>query len=317
VRGLRTLLFFLCSIGFTSNLYSMTSKVILLTSLDSESNRPPLRSKNWNINDKLEKRFRRYLKRYDIDLEPQVIHYADQFSLFEALTSGEAKAVLWISHAGYKSKQGLSKAASIVDYRGRDLKGVFQALGPSIKFLGLIGCQGQSFIDDWRASGWPNGNHELTTFSRSKKTDARKGLKLAMKSLGSAFNNDRLNFLRDSHQVQENSTYVEVDITRVNRKQSQMNSIQVYQRKRLLTVLPASLSKQTATLRIKTSPNDRLSDLKIVLDTGDNSLAQNINIGRIEFNAPFQDHWKLFSTPDGVPFGVGTNIYNSKVALIE
>jgi hypothetical protein len=318
-------LFTFVFLAFSPCLQAFVPKVILLTSLDPKTNRPPLRPKSWNINEKLEKRFHRYLKRYEIDLQPEVIHFADQVTLFNTLTSEDVRAIIWVSHAGFKQKQGLTKATSIIDYMGRDLKDVFQALGPSVKFLGLVGCQGQDFIESWRKQGWPRSGHQLNTFSRSKRTDARKGLKLAMKALSSELKSKRSSYywpLTDEElgiDKTENSKDSEmiIQITRVNNRLDEMKSVQVFQKKELITVLPSSLNDQVSSLKIRVNSETKRSDLKIVLDSGDNSLAENPNLGRLQFSSPFENHWKVFSTPDGIPFGVGTNIYTNVIPTFK
>ena len=315
--ALRAQLFIFALTCLSLSLQAFTPKIVLLTSLDPETNRPPLRSKRWNINEKLEKRFYRYLSRYDIELEPQVVHLADQVDLYKTLTAKDVKAVIWVSHAGYKSRQGLLKASSIIDHNGRDLKGVFQAINSSVKFLGLVGCQGQDFIEQWRSSGWGT-DQQLNPFSRSKKTDARKGLKLAMKSLAKDFGSKRKSYLEQDLATKIQAKEVQsinIQIKRRNLETIPMSAIQVYQKKRLITVLPVSSDDQTATIKIVLDKKSKKSDLKIVVDSGENSLSQTSNLGLIEFAKPYHNHWKIFSTPDGEPFGVGTNIYTSKKDL--
>lgn len=306
---------FLCLLFSTTKSYA--NKVVLLTSLDPQENRPPLRLSSWNINEKLAERFYKEHRKFLVKATTKVIHYATAQDLYENLIDPEVSAIVWVGHAGFADSEGMSSLRSIVDYRGRDLKSVFQAIGPHTKFLGLVGCRGQHFLNEWQELGYLDHLPHLKTFGRAVRTDARKGLRLAMKALRTELKKNP-NLFNHKTEMQEHSGEAYQDprntrsitITRRNLSASSMSSVQILQKDRLIGFLPASDGDQTATIRINSSTES--SQLKVISDSGASSREKEINLGILEIESPFHEEWKLFATPTGKPIGIGKNIYRHK-----
>lgn len=284
-------------------------KIVLLTSLDPDKNRPPLHFKSWDINKKLEKRFRKYLKRLDVDLEPVVKHFSTPETLYSTLQDTEVKALIWVGHAGFHEGEGIAENKSVIDYKGRDLKNLFQAVGPHLRYLGLVGCRGEYFLEEWKQKGWFAHAPHLLTFGRKVRTDARKGLRLAMKNLKELYRKDPdlMNF-----PVVENDTsdMDNIEIHRRNNRGEKMESVQLMQREKLIGFLPSSKYDQEITVQIKLSniPNEN----KIISDSGYAALGKDKpNLGRLDISSS-EGHWELFQTRSGVPIGVGKHIYRLK-----
>ncbi len=297
-------------------LFSLSSfgKVVLLTSLDPDENRPPLRFKSWNINEKLEKRFYKSLKQFPQTLEDKDIvikHMATPTDLYLNLIDPTVSALIWVGHAGF-ADNGLTQSRSIVDFKNRDLQNIFQAAHPGLKFLGLVGCRGELFLDEWKKQGWFKDHPYLKTFGRKVRTGARKGLRLAMKDLKKRIE-DNSSFIRPI-EIESNQSSLSVLIERHNFKDQTLDSVQILQKNQLIGFLPASNENQYLVVKLK--PGKSAFDYKIVLDTGFASPApSNPNLGRLQITSQtdiLTGFWELFQTKDGNPIGVGKNIYQYK-----
>lgn len=291
------------------------SKIVLLTSLDPEENRPPLRLKSWNINEKLEKRFHKELWKFPFPLEKKVVHFATADDLYDTLKDPEVSAIVWVGHAGFADSNGLGSLRSIVDYKGRDLKSLFQAVAPHLKYLALVGCRGKLFLNEWQTKGYFKHTPELTTYGREVRTDARKGLKLAMRNLKDLLYK-RGDFLANSkpsssqylaHQ-DSSGQYIEVTVERSNLKDNKLDSLQILQKNRLVGFLPSG--EENGSFLFKKSQS--LRDLKIVADSGHASSSKDTNLGILSITTTENIEWKLFQTPNGKPIGVGRHIYRPK-----
>lgn len=306
---------FLCLLFSTTSSYA--NKVVLLTSLDPQENRPPLRLSSWNINEKLAERFYKEHKKFLVPARTKVVHFATAKDLYQNLKDPKVSAVVWVGHAGFADSEGIGSIRSIIDYRGRDLKSIFQAVGPHIKFLGLVGCRGQLFLNEWQERGYLDHVPHLKTFGRTVRTDARKGLRLAMKALQEELKkNPNLFYHKTPTEEHSGEAYQDpiktrsITITRRNLSASSMSSVQILQKDRLIGFLPASGEDQTATIMINSSTES--SQLKIISDSGASSREKEINLGILEIESPFDEEWKLFATPTGKPIGIGKNIYRHK-----
>lgn len=281
-------------------------KIVLLTSLDPEENRAPLRFKSWNINEKLEKRFKTYLRRMDVELTPVVKHFSTAETLYQTLKDTEVKALIWVGHAGYYEGDGIAQNKSIIDYRGRDLKNVFQAVGPHLRYLGLIGCRGKLFLDEWKENNWFVNAPSLKTYGRKVRTDARKGLRLAMKELKNYYRKNP-NFMDFPIVDSPEFNGSRIDIQRSNHGEGKMEAIQLMQRDKFIGLIPSSESDQTLSFRVQLSDNP--IDNKIISNTGYSSLGKKApNLGILEITSEL-GRWKLFQTRTGKPIGVGKHIY--------
>ncbi len=291
----------------------------MLTSLDPDKNRPPLRLRSWNINEKLTERFHKEMWKLPYPVDKEIVHFATAADLYQVLKDPEVTAVIWVGHAGFAEGQGLSLLRSIIDYKGNDLKAVFQAAGSHLKYLALVGCRGQLFLNEWSKKGYFDHNPQLETFGREVRTDARKGLKMALRNLNDLFSK-KGDFLKQNsipsdndfldYQTSDRGEYFEVALNRENdqSQSTQFTAIQVLQKGRLVGFL-SSDETQARTL-IKKSKS--LNDLKLVMDSGAPSSANELNLGRFTFKSDNPYNWKVFQTPNGKPIGVGKHIYRAQ-----
>ncbi len=288
--------------------------MVLLTSLDPDENRPPLRFRSWNINEKLEERFYKSLKKFPHYAKEQEIiikHLATPQDLYQHLSDPEVKALIWVGHAGF-SDNGIAQSRSIIDFKNRDLKSLFQAAHPGLKFLGLVGCRGELFLEEWKEQGWFKDHASLTTFGRKVRTAARKGLRLAMKDLEGRIESDSTFF--DTLPIETTTEDFPVLIERKNSTDKKMDSIQILQKKNLVGFLPASKEDQYLVAKLKRGSTR--FDYKIIADTGFASPAPvNPHLGRLTITSQTDaliGSWELFKTKDGKPIGIGKHIYQFK-----
>ncbi|GEM_PF-3148082 len=296
---------------------SFAHKIVLLTSLNPETNRPPLRLKSWNINKKLEKKFNQYLSKFNTSLSAEVIHFAGPTELYRTLRDPEVTALIWVGHAGFGDSEGLGQTRSIVDHKGRDIKSLFQAAGPQLKYLALVGCQGAFFLNEWRDKGYFSHVPKLQTYGREVKTDARKGLRKAMKRLEELVDHDSKFLEQETSQpsikspfqyYQKNDDQYEIaQVIRLNEAKEEMEAVQILQKDRLIAFFPQSNTIQAKEVLIKRS--NLKSAKKIVLESGFGPLTKDINLGRLNIEADEGGHWDLFQTPSGKPIGIGKHIY--------
>ena len=301
-------LLFLCFLQalIVPNMAFARPKVALLVSLNPDENRPPLRFKSWDINEKLEKKFRKSLKKLDLDLVVKT--YATQDTLYALFQDQEVKAIFWVGHAGF-AEGAIGTNTSIIDHKKRNLESVFQLIPPHLKYLALVGCRGQKFIDLWKTKGWPELNNSLKTFSREKRTDARVGLKKALKDFKETLEDS--NYLSTPTKLTcTKEKFYKVRLQRKSTTGFPLAPLLLFQKDKLISVLPETNQTHTET-EIYLSPKTKKSDLKIVLDTGyTSSLPKNYEIGELHFET--EGLWKLFAKRDGTAIGVGTHIYNFK-----
>ncbi len=303
------ILVFLCLFLLRVGSVAATDKIVLLTSLDPDENRPPLHFKSWDINEKLEKRFYKYLKGMDVKLKPEVVHFSTAENLYTKLQDRDVKALIWVGHAGFYEGAGIAQNKTIIDYKGRDLKNLFQLVGPHLRYLGLVGCRGEFFLKEWQEKGWFTEAPHLITFGREVRTDARKGLRLAMKELKELYKKNP-NLMKFPILKQHDNGKNKIHIYRTNHSSEKMDSIQIMQREKLVGFLPGSLENQEISLSIELS--DHAVENKIISDSGYSALGkENPNLGRLEIQSD-QGQWELFQTRTGQPIGVGKHIYRYK-----
>lgn len=296
---------------------SFAHKIVLLTSLNPKTNRPLLRLKSWNINKKLEKKFNQYISKLNTSLSVEVIHFAGPTELYRTLRDPEVTALIWVGHAGFGDNQGLGQTRSIVDHRGRDIKSLFQAAGPHLKYMALVGCQGAFFLNEWREKGYFSHVPKLQTYGREVKTDARKGLKKAMKKLEELVDHDPQFLGQKSdqpsvrspfqHYQKNDEQYELVQVIRMNLAKEEMEAVQILQKDRLIAFFPKSQTIQVKEVLIRKS--NLKSAKKIVLESGFGPLTKDINLGRLNIEADEGGYWNLFQTPSGKPIGIGKHIY--------
>lgn len=235
-------------------------------------------------------------------------------SLYNTLKDPNVVALFWVSHAGFNESNPLQTSKVIIDHQGRDIKNVFQAVGPNLKFLGLIGCRGELFLNEWKKNMWFSLNPSIHTFGRKIKTDARRGLKKALKFFKKKLREGQINLSQTLDVFPtESRTLLEVRIERANQEISPLAPVMVLQRNRLVTVI--SNTSQEQILKAKLNYTNRsLTDLKLIVDSGFSANHNQVNLGRLKVETLNRDiQWKLFQTKGGKPIGKGSHIYHAKL----
>ncbi|MES2526950.1 MAG: hypothetical protein V4598_07670 [Bdellovibrionota bacterium] len=144
-------------LAFTS--FAFAGEIVLLTSL---------KLSNGNVRH-LEKKFNKTFKNSGHDL---VIHHqTDPKTLYQIMTSENTEAVIWISHAAgeHELKPGFKAEDIILDNWGNDVKNFFTLVPRNLKFLGLVGCQAQKIVTEFRDRGNFVAHPDLQIMSFDKK----------------------------------------------------------------------------------------------------------------------------------------------------
>ena len=109
--------------------------------------------------------------------ETEVITNATAFDLSKALQSPTTGALFWVGHASQNiNSEGLSFQGVVVDSLGNDVSQLFRNVHENIRWIGLIGCNAKSIIDEFRSQGSYKNNPVLTI-------DSPDGLAIASKDL--------------------------------------------------------------------------------------------------------------------------------------
>ncbi len=136
----------------TSLSASELGKVVLLTSIQSPKGL--FHSDSYWAENEVEKIFDQAFSKSGYQIE--MIRHANAWHLFQALHDPETVGVFWLSHAAAPQKLGsiLSISDAIVSYDGFDVKTLFQDVGPSVRFLAVIGCSDQQTLNRYREQGY-------------------------------------------------------------------------------------------------------------------------------------------------------------------
>lgn len=306
--------------------YAQAARVVLLSSIHT----PKIwfHSKNWEIEDSLEKIFKNRFK--DSGLEIVIKEKVDQNILWEELNNPENIALFWLSHSTNESiiASGINSDAAIVDYYGRDVKSLFTKIHPNLRFLGLVGCSAEGIISTFKEKGFYKNNPHLSIHSFSKKIEAKKGLRKAIEksalSLGSfeksfakagkvKTSKKILNEFMTDSSCQLYSKVLEANITRFTLNDSP--SVSISNRDQIIDFLPAQKSGETKHYKIFI-PADNIKsniDLKLIIDSNVFYSKNRIDLGEIEVSGVnFIGQWKTFSKKDGTPMGITSNLLKFK-----
>ncbi|EQC46905.1 hypothetical protein [Bacteriovorax sp. Seq25_V] len=325
MKFISILLFFLLSLNV------FAARVVLLSSVET----PKIwyHSKDWKIEDSLEKIFHKSFKKsgYEIIIKEKV----DQQTLWEELHNPDNIALFWVSHAKAESQlaNGITNDAAVVDYFGNDVKDLFRSVHPNMRYLGLIGCNAKSLLQTFKENGDYNSNPNLITHSFDKKIDARKGLRQSIKnsakSLGIYKKNRKkdgfiystpsiLSLFSENRMCEQETSVYEVKITRTS--DVDVESVAVKVNSKVLAILPAMSANdiQDVKVFIPSSIVSTKHDLKITIDSNKYYSATRLDLGQFDFQAVnFIGNWKLFAKKDGTPIGITKNLYQYKGKVPE
>tara|TARA_Y100000590_G_scaffold470711_1_gene668306 strand:+ start:157969 stop:158952 length:984 start_codon:yes stop_codon:yes gene_type:complete len=269
------------------------NRVVMLVSLDPETNRPPLRFRSWDINEKLEKLFKRKLKKENLELV--IIPFVRQTELRNELLNPSNHAVFWVGHA---NRADSLATAGMYDDRGFNLKEIFQEVHQNIKFLGLVGCRALPFIQGLKEKGHWDLNSHLSFYARDKKTDARKGLKRAIKAF--------LNFKEKPAPVCLEKELLPITVRR--KSDSKLSAARILRK----GVLVGTFEEDQDEIIIYLPKGLKKSEYKLTFESGapNNISPELFNLGRLEFESLNPElSWKLFADREGKPLGFGAHVY--------
>jgi hypothetical protein len=294
-------------------LFSLTvfagEKLVLLTSLDPDKNRPRFRSRSWDINQKLENIFYDRLTPYHTTRENiKIIHFATIEDLTRELADPENKAVFWVSHSNGSDANSVLDRNIVVDYQGKDLSEGFQNPSSKLQFLGFVGCFADYLVQRNLNLGYMQNNEHLIINSSTKKVDARRALKYAIGNyLYHHFEGNLKASEKACELVERKSLVIRRTIPMDVSEEQYITAIKIMQRDRLIGVFPKGEPGELQELTVNLIPGDNKRDIKLVFDSG---IASN-QIAMGEFEILGTDY-QVFSTRDGRPLGKGRYVFNYK-----
>ena len=302
---------------FSISLYANeigSKKLVLLTSLDPDENRPRFRSRSWDINKKLENIFYERLTPYHTNRDNiKIIHFATISDLARELANKENKAVFWVSHSNGSPNNLAFDKNIVVDFQGKDLSEGFQNPSSKLEYLAFVGCYADYLVQRNKEQGYMLNNENLLTYSSQRKVDARRSLKYA---IGNYLYHHFEDNLKESNQTCERVERKEVIIHRNIPNQVKENEyiteIKVLQRGHLLGIFPKGKPGERQEIKVNLLPKRSRKDLKLVFDSGITS--DQIVMGDIEV---LNLDYRVFATRTGRILGQGRYVYNYKGSLDE
>ena len=294
--------------AFSGNVFA-NEKLVLLTSLDPHKNRPPLRSKSWNINKKLEKIFYKKLTPYHTSKENiKVIHFATINDLTRELADPENKAVFWVSHSNGSAPNSAFDQNIVVDYQGKDLSEGFQSPSSHLQYLGFVGCRANYLVERNQAQGYMKNNENLKIYSSSKKVDARRALKSAIGNyLYHYFEGNLKHSEKRCEMVERQEITIRRTLPAELNKGEEITDLKILQRNKLLGSFPKGEPGEVQEILVKLVPGSEKRDYKLVFDSG--IASRQVKMGRFEV---LEAKYKVFSKRDGTPLGKGRYVFNLK-----
>jgi len=282
-------------------------RLVLMTSLDPQVNIPVGRSRNWNINKKLETIFVKrlgHIVRSSSDIK--VIHFATAEDVSRELSDSKNKAVFWVSHSNGAQSGQIIEQNTIIDYQGKDLSEVFQNPSSKLQYLAFVGCRADYTLQKYKDMRLMNNNKNLKTYSRIKKVDARKALKRAIKDYLFKLNREELSQSKEKCKLSKKHTIkLRRDIPADLPPGKVITSIKIIQRGIFLGLFPLGQKGETQEISIELIPGESKRDIKLVFDSG--IASQDIEMGKIQI---INANYKVFSNRIGLPFGKGRFVYN-------
>lgn len=302
------------------------ARVLLLSSV--ETPKIWFHSKDWEIEDSLEKIFKNRFK--ESGLEIVIKEKVDQVTLWKELNNPENMAIFWLSHAADEKQlaSGISSDSAIVDFYGNDIKSLFSRVHPNLKFLGLVGCNAQGILDTFNEKGFYKLNKDFKYHSFSKKIDARKGLRRAIEAAANhlgkydkkfasiprvKISQNMINSFSSNNLCEQTSKVLEINITRSTNSDSPPVTLSVNDQ--VFEMLPEQ--KANTTMHIKTYLQATLikssNDLKITVHSNIFASKDRIELGDFEVQpVNFIGSWTTFSKKDGTPIGITSNLIRYK-----
>ncbi len=282
-------------------LFSLTSwgqspKVVMLTSL--MDTKLLNRSTNAKLEKAIEKSFTENFKMTSLEIE--VHHLTTPKTLWQILNDETVVGIFWVSHAkeGRPITDSLTDPGTVRDAFGNDVKKFFKRTTPNLKFLGLIGCEGEAILREFQTQ---NLYHpDLALFSFPKKVDALKGLKAALKA------SKNISLSGPLLSIDASSSSFSLDFIKTPTPAPASSAIMVEISQEIVGIIPGNES--TASIEIPEGKWDAFPQRNIKLTALKDSTG-------IEVVAPYELRlnsvkalWKAFGK-NGIPAGTAQNLY--------
>lgn len=282
--------------------------IVLLTSVEH---------KRFDIPKRLERRFYKgvnKIKKLDTEVTTKVIHGADQEDLYNALTDQKIDAVFWVSHASFissnSSSSSMSPQSMILDINSDNVAPIFQVIHPNMKFIGIIGCNTQSILDEYLDEDQEDSiskDSNLRYISK-RRSIAQFALSRALRKFKKAI---KYNLL-PTEKNKESTSGFDIEVKRTMQSHiphNEIRSIRVLSQGRVVGLIPKILPGESEIIKLKI-PYNKDHNYKLELSTGQNIYtdSEKIHFGDLEvFNE--KNSWEVFAKRDGTPFGINTIVY--------
>lgn len=276
---------------------ALASNLVFLTSLPK---------KDKYLERKLERKFLSYTSDFSHEFKRVVHHQADQELLYKYLNDPETHGVFWLSHGGFlrsSSRTALKPAPMLFDFRGDNVAKTFKKIHPNVKFLSIIGCNSKQIME-----GIIPHREDLHYYIPGKRVTAVRGTKVATRVFRYFYH--RTQVVKLDHDINELGYPIKVTRTTTS-EFPEYRSLRVMVGNKLVSMLPKLKANSVAeyTLFVPFQQNYSRTDLKIVFDSGQNPFDSTDYIGQLEVAYDHQSLWRLFSKPNGEPFGVNERIF--------
>lgn len=261
------------------------AKIVLLTSFRKNKEQS-----------KAERSFRRAL-RIQVSEELEVIHKADQWTLYQALQNPEVHALFWISHgvSGRRNQtvEGATLLPKLLDYRGDNVAPVFSLIAPTIKFISIIGCNSAAILQHYGVN--------VSNVAHYIPVERRVALQRQVPRSIRAYRATDL-----TREIPEPTPVESVGTITISREVTSVEgtrSMRVFIGDRLVGLMPNSSSTHEFNAPAGTN-------LKVKIESGQDPSVAQAEFG--EFTISSSDitgQWTLFANAQGVPFGVNHRLY--------
>ena len=163
--------------------------IVVLTSLKNPEKKHLLLSKNFDVKEKTEKKFKSAFEESKINLI--FVHEANMEDVNKYLTSPKTLALYWISHSSNKVSSNDSKvslSSTILDINNNNLKDVFQKINKNVKLISIIGCKAKKLFLNFKQRGYYHEDLKIHAFDKivDFSNGIKKSLKFTSKTLGTS-----------------------------------------------------------------------------------------------------------------------------------
>lgn len=303
--------------------------IVLLTAVDPAAGKP-FWDPNWNSNAELEKIFRGevqklpHSERFDLEVH----HKVRAQDVWNAIQSPKNVAVFFVGHATQASAiQGQSAVSGenlIFDFEDRDVKDLFRALHPNLRFLGVVGCESGAIFDQYIQSGVYDDHPPFHVFAPHEIIDPFNTIFEGVNDNGlaraiQASKDDLANPAPFADPANcRTEKLLQLHITRsipIGVAASSVQSVQIKTRSQMLALLPPAAPGAIQTVDVDLAVGAQAlspRDLTLTIDAGV-SPAQpksQVVLGSFVVSVSSSDvSWKPITGLDGTPMGVSENIY--------